>query len=112
MHGGYSPSDFDILSVRIRTTGIIQYEHLVQVQGAGPLGTSTRQQQITIVDVGGQRCERKKWIQCFDQVKSVIFVAALNHYASLLFEQQTINSMHEALELYERTLSGKWFRVM
>ena len=108
MKSDYNPSDEDILNVRIRTTGVVQYEHVVHVAGTGNRVT---QKQITIVDVGGQRCERKKWIQCFDQVTSVIFVAALNHYASLLFEQQTINNLQEALQLYEHTLEGKWFRV-
>ena len=106
MRHGYSPTDEDILNVRIRTTGVIQYDYRVQTETKPNL-----ERILTIVDVGGQRCERKKWISCFDSVKSVIFVAALNHYASVLFEQQGVNSMHEALQLYEQTLRGKWFRV-
>ena len=31
-------------------------------------------------DVGGQRDERRKWIQCFNDVTAIIFVAASSSY--------------------------------
>ena len=33
-----------------------------------------------IVDVGGQRSERRKWIHCFDDVKAIIYLASLSGY--------------------------------
>ena len=42
-----------------------------------------------LVDVGGQRSERKKWIQCFDDVKAVLFVAALSGYDMFIREDDT-----------------------
>jgi len=37
-------------------------------------------------DVGGQRSERKKWIQCFEGVTCIIFCTALSDYDQVLFE--------------------------
>eukprot|EP00731_Ephydatia_muelleri_P006074 Em0003g322a len=54
-----------------------------------------------IVDVGGQRSERSKWIQCFDDVKAVLFVVALNGYDMTLAEDGVTNRMKEALVLFE-----------
>ena len=41
---------------------------------------------VRVVDVGGQRSERRKWIQTFDDVQSVWFVCALSGYDMTLFE--------------------------
>lgn len=35
---------------------------------------------FTVVDVGGQRNERKKWLHCFDDVKAVVFLISLAGY--------------------------------
>ena len=39
-----------------------------------------------MVDVGGQRSERKKWIHCFENVASVIFLVAMSEYDQVLVE--------------------------
>ena len=39
-----------------------------------------------MVDVGGQRSERRKWIHCFENVTSIMFLAALSEYDQYLFE--------------------------
>jgi len=36
--------------------------------------------QFTVIDVGGQRSERKKWLHCFQDVTAVVFVAAVSEY--------------------------------
>ena len=50
------------------TTGIIEYPF--------ELDKFT----FRMVDVGGQRSERRKWIHCFDNVTSVIFLVSLSEY--------------------------------
>lgn len=68
----YIPSDQDILRVRIPTTGV--QESFFKLQSMT----------FRIVDVGGQKSERKKWIHCFDSVTSIIFFASLCEYDQLL----------------------------
>lgn len=95
---GYLPTDQDILRARIRTTGIV--EHKVVIQN----------NEFRMYDVGGQRNARKKWIHCFENVTSVIFVAALSDYNLLLYEDGKTNRMHEALNLFEDILKSEWFQ--
>lgn len=45
---------------------------------------------IRIVDVGGQKSERRKWIHCFENVTSLIFLASLSEYDQVLEERETI----------------------
>merc|ERR1712013_812426 len=57
-------------------------------------GTNTKTYVIhghpfNIFDVGGQRNERRKWLSLFDRVNLLLFIAALNHYSSALFEDET-----------------------
>lgn len=46
---------------------------------------------FTMVDVGGQRSERKKWLHCFGSVSCVIFLTAVNEYDMVLEEDSKTN---------------------
>jgi GTPase SAR1 family protein len=93
----YLPSDDDILMVRHRTTGVVEQEFEVK-------GVTFR-----VVDVGGQKNERKKWINCFESVTAVIFVAAMSCYSEMLFEDETVNSMDDSLDLFREICNLRWF---
>jgi len=62
-----------------------------------------------IYDAGGQRSERKKWINAFVGVNAVLYVAALDHYATVLFEDEQTNAMIESLNIFYEILNSKWF---
>jgi len=94
----YVPTDLDILSVRVRTTGIVQNEFKIDGN------------MFQIYDVGGQRNERKKWIHCFENVTAVIFVVAINEYDQQLYEDETVNRMTEALTLFDEICNSRWFK--
>ncbi|XP_061589696.1 guanine nucleotide-binding protein subunit alpha-14-like [Cololabis saira] len=93
----YIPTLQDILRVRVPTTGIIEY----------PFDLS--KVIFRMVDVGGQRSERKKWIHCFENVTSIIFLAALSEYDQSLYESKTDNRLNESLALFKTILSYRWF---
>ena len=41
-----------------------------------------------MVDVGGQRSERKKWIHCFEGVTAIVFCVSLSAYDLVLAEDE------------------------
>jgi guanine nucleotide-binding protein subunit alpha len=60
-------------------------------------------------DVGGQRSERKKWIHCFENVNSLLFLVAISGYDQCLVEDKDGNQMNEALMLWESIANSHWF---
>ena len=93
----YIPDVSDILRARIKTTGI--YETRFEM---GKLN-------IHMFDVGGQRSERRKWINCFDNVTLIIFCVALSEYDQVLLEESSQNRMAESLVLFDSIINSRWF---
>ncbi|KAM9743831.1 guanine nucleotide-binding protein subunit alpha-14-like isoform 1-T2 [Menidia menidia] len=93
----YMPDLQDILRVRVPTTGIIEYpfdmENVI----------------FRMVDVGGQRSERRKWIHCFENVTSIIFLVALSEYDQVLAECDNENRMEESKALFKTIITYPWF---
>eukprot|EP01084_Bolivina_argentea_P218048 370094_1 len=85
----YLPNDTDILKIRHRTTGTREATYGL---GRG---------MFSIIDLGGQRSERKKWITIFDNIAALIFVASLSCYDEILDEDHYVNSMTDQLELFD-----------
>lgn len=63
-----------------------------------------------MVDVGGQRNERRKWIHCFDDVTAILFVTSLSEYDQKLAEDESTNRMKESLHLFEDICNTKYFQ--
>jgi len=63
-----------------------------------------------MVDVGGQRSERRKWIHCFDCVTAILFCAALSDYDQTLREDNSQNRMAEAILLFDEVVNSTWFK--
>ena len=63
-----------------------------------------------MVDVGGQRNERRKWIHAFDGVTFVIFIAALSEYDQACDEDPDTDRMTEALNLFRDICKDKGFK--
>lgn len=62
-----------------------------------------------LVDVGGQRSERKKWMYCFEDLTAVLFVVSLAGIDLTLYEDRKTNRMQEALKLFHEICISKWF---
>ena len=93
----FIPNDADILRSRARTTGISEITFT-----AGPA-------RFRLVDVGGQRSERKKWIHCFQDVTGLVFCVSLAEYDLKLYEDETVNRMHESIMLFDEICNCQWF---
>jgi guanine nucleotide-binding protein subunit alpha len=93
----YAPNDQDILNTRVKTTGITETLF------------SMNQVNYRLVDVAGQRSERRKWIHCFDNVRAILYVAAISEYDQVLREDKSINRVQEALTLFESISNSEWF---
>lgn len=63
-------------------------------------------------DVGGQRDERRKWIQCFNDVTAIIFIAAASSYNMTLREDASQNRLRESLELFASIWNNRWLRTI
>ncbi|XP_051959864.1 guanine nucleotide-binding protein subunit alpha-14 [Xyrauchen texanus] len=94
----YLPSLQDILRVRIPTTGIIEYIF------------DLKKVIFRMVDVGGQKSERRKWIHCFENVTSIIYLVALSEYDQVLYECKNENRMKESKALFKTIISYPWFQ--
>lgn len=66
----------------------------------------------SMFDVGGQRDERRKWIQCFNDVTAIIFVTACSSYNMVLREDPTQNRLRESLELFKSIWNNRWLRTI
>jgi len=94
----FVPTPDDVLRVRVRTTGIQEAEFKFD------------DIEIKMLDVGGQRSERRKWIHCFDQVTAVMFCVAMSEYDQSLREDARQNRMKESLSLFDEVCNSVWFR--
>jgi GTPase SAR1 family protein len=93
----YVPTHEDILRARVRSTGIEEAQFTFE------------QLTFTVVDVGGQRAERRKWIYCFENVRVVLFCAAISGYDQTLREDSSQNRMDEAILLFEEVTNSGYF---
>lgn len=94
----FTPSADDILRAKLKTTGVIETEFTFHGN------------QFALIDVGGQRAERRKWLQCFDAVQCVIYIGGLDEYYLKLREDNKTNRFSESLEAFEKVTGSPYMR--
>ncbi|KAH8827083.1 guanine nucleotide binding protein, alpha subunit [Flagelloscypha sp. PMI_526] len=93
----YQPSRQDILMTRARTIGITETTFTIG------------RHELLMVDVGGQKTERRKWIHCFEDVTAIVFLASLSGYDQCLVEDRDANQMQDAMTIWDSICNSQWF---
>ncbi|XP_026205825.1 guanine nucleotide-binding protein subunit alpha-13b isoform X1 [Anabas testudineus] len=93
----YLPSQQDILLARKPTKGIHEYNFEI------------KNVPFKMVDVGGQRSERRRWFDCFDSVTSILFLVSSSEYDQVLMEDRQTNRLSESLNIFETIVNNRVF---
>ncbi|XP_063149538.1 guanine nucleotide-binding protein subunit alpha-13 isoform X1 [Candoia aspera] len=93
----YLPSQQDILLARRPTKGIHEYNFEI------------KNVPFKMVDVGGQRSERKRWFECFDSVTSILFLVSSSEFDQVLMEDRLTNRLTESLNIFETIVNNRVF---
>jgi len=99
MREEYIPTVEHVLHVRVKTTVIYTQDI--------PLGRDTTI--LRMIDVGGQRGYRKKWIHYFDNAVTVLFITSLSEFDLRLEEDQAVSRTEESLGLFNRVVENQFF---
>jgi len=95
----FVPTNDDICRAKLRTTGVAETSF--------ELGEA----KFTLIDVGGQRGERRKWVGCFEEVTAVVYLSAINEFDMNMEEDPTQNRLEESLRLWTTLSGAKWFNM-
>jgi len=77
----YSPSLKDIVRMREKTIMVQELKFKLEDQTV-----------ISLLDMGGQRKERKKWIHQFQNASSILFIASLSEFDMTCFVSRVLLS--------------------
>ncbi|EIN05403.1 heterotrimeric G protein alpha subunit 4 [Punctularia strigosozonata HHB-11173 SS5] len=94
----YRPTEQDIVHTRARTIGITETK------------ITFNDKELLVVDVGGQKSERRKWIHCFQDVTSILFLASLSGYDQCLVEDKDAHQMQDAMTIFDSICTSAWFK--
>ena len=72
-----------------------------QMLGSEEIGTACTLD-WEVIDVGGQRGERRKWMNTLTDALGLIFTVGLSEYAQVLYEDPDTIRMQESLDLFDK----------
>eukprot|EP01080_Neovahlkampfia_damariscottae_P008590 gene8590-415_t len=90
----YIPTNFDLLSSRIKTIGIAEENYIF------------KEFKITTIDVGGTRNERRKWIHTYPNSCGIIYTISLLDISRFLYEDKKILRVDDSILLFENTINN------
>eukprot|EP01083_Nonionella_stella_P282097 960070_1 len=105
---GYLPDDHDIILCQSPTGGVRELQGLECADLSSHI--------LDIFDVCGSRKERERWkeIDCVAYasiVDCIVFVVSLSCYDEVLSENENLNAMSDALELWTNVVGDKRFKT-
>jgi len=95
----FLPNVEDILRSRVKTVGAVEEKFEID------------NLTFRMIDVGGQRAERRKWLPCFSDVTSVLFIVGVSEYDQKLREDSSQNRMTESLALFDQVCNSVYFKT-
>uniref|UniRef100_A0A1I8GDW6 Adenylate cyclase-stimulating G alpha protein n=2 Tax=Macrostomum lignano TaxID=282301 RepID=A0A1I8GDW6_9PLAT len=102
----YTPTDQDILRCRIMTNNITDIRFEIKD------GNHTAK--FRVYDVGGQKGERKKWIQCFNNVTAILYLCDVSSFDLTLKEDVGIerpkNRLLESLDTFQEVWLNRYLQ--
>lgn len=94
------PNDVEILMNRNRTIGVSKSTFRV------------KKHLFEVIDVGGQKSQRTKYINLFNDINQILFIAAISDYNLKLWEDPEEDRLQDSLRLFGRVASKKqWEKV-
>lgn len=69
-----------------------------------------REHAMLMVDVDGQKSKRRKWIHCFQDVTSILFLISLSGYDQRLVEDTDANQIQDAMTIWDSICHLQWFK--
>ena len=90
----YIPTEADILRSHKGIHGISEHRFVMD------------EFSINLIDVGTQRCERRKWIHQFDDITAILYLVDLVCYDQVLSSH---NVMMEQIQLFDNVVNFKSF---
>jgi len=123
---GYTPTDEDIVRTRVLTVGTKEFSFSDKVTAEFlaeylPIAANLISgAEVTpggcfcdlpwqLVDVGGQRNERRKWLHVLDDVVCLVWTVGLTEYSQVMREDASQKRILESLELFDKWANNKVF---
>lgn len=94
----YVPEPKDICYSQVPTLDIHEKTHAVS------------DVQYTVVDVGGQKDQREKWIRCVKHVDALLFTVDMGAYERGLAGNTTCNQLTEAMDVFGLIVNLRYFK--
>ncbi|KAF8784507.1 Guanine nucleotide-binding protein G(o) like protein [Argiope bruennichi] len=92
----YEPTDRDIVLTHIRTTGITRISIVFD------------DLRFELIDVAGHRAERRKWVNCFQNIDAMIYCCAISEFDQKLNEDNRTNRLEDSYALLNSLYQSRW----